>query len=82
MTKTDAAGRALVKARMNDNQLALALGISRQAVGKWGSIPVKFIHKVAQLTGLPVTRILPSVFNPPQEKSSRAKSPKVQSRKR
>lgn len=42
--------------------LARELGIKRQAIGQWTEIPIRHVHKVNEVTGIPLTDLRPDVF--------------------
>ena len=43
-------------------ELARKLGIKRQAIGQWSEIPIRHVHKVHEVTGIPLTDLRPDVF--------------------
>lgn len=63
-TLTDKDGFVLVLSKIgNENRLAAALGITRQAVNKWGGVvPERFAVRISALTGLSVQSILPETY--------------------
>lgn len=61
--KTDEAGLKAVLDVISKNKLAEGLGIKKQNLTRWKKVPVNHVNKVAELTGIPREKILPSVFN-------------------
>lgn len=45
-------------------ELARRLGISKQAISQWSEIPIRHVHKVHEVTGIPLTDLRPDVFRP------------------
>ena len=43
-------------------ELARRLGIKRQAIIQWTEIPIRHVHKVNEVTGIPLTDLRPDVF--------------------
>lgn len=61
--KTNREGLNLVIS-VTETQSALAkrLGLVRQYVSRWEEIPLQFALQTAELTGLPVEKILPEIY--------------------
>lgn len=66
-----ALARAVVKAAGGPTKLGDALGISRQAVGKWTRVPIERIAEVEQASGMARESMRPDVFQ--REESHHAK---------
>lgn len=45
-------------------ELARKLGISKQAVSQWSEIPIRHVHRVHEVTRIPLTDLRPDVFHP------------------
>jgi DNA-binding transcriptional regulator YdaS (Cro superfamily) len=46
----------------NAAALARQLGISKQAISQWTEIPIRHVHRVNEVTGIPLTDLRPDVF--------------------
>jgi len=46
-------------------ELAKRLGISRQALNQWETIPVRHCRALEALTGIPKHEMRPDIFEPP-----------------
>lgn len=46
----------------NTAVLARHLGINRQAVHQWTEIPIRHVHKIHEVTGIPLNDLRPDVF--------------------
>ena len=73
--KTAKEGFALVLLQINRTDLARALGVSKQLVSRWDSIPPRYAAQVSDLTHLPIAYIVPELeqavtllLNRPSEK--------------
>lgn len=44
------------------SELARKLGISKQAISQWTEIPIRHVHRVNEVTGIPLTDLRPDVF--------------------
>ena len=44
--------------------LARHLGIARQAIPQWYEIPIRHVHKIKEVTGIPLTDLRPDIFKP------------------
>lgn len=66
--------KKVVKALGNKRRLALALGISAQAVGQWTRIPVEHCLKVSELTGIPLHELRSDIY-PRPSKGAKGKRP-------
>jgi DNA-binding transcriptional regulator YdaS (Cro superfamily) len=42
--------------------LARHLGIKRQAIPQWTEIPIRHVHKIKEVTGIPLGDLRPDVF--------------------
>ena len=42
--------------------VALATGVSKQAVHKWTRVPIHHVHEIAALSGIPAAELRPDVF--------------------
>ena len=42
--------------------LARHLGIKRQAIPQWTEIPIRHVHKIKEITGIPLVDLRPDVF--------------------
>ncbi len=42
--------------------LARHLGIKRQAIPQWTEIPIRHVHKINEVTGIPLVDLRPDVF--------------------
>lgn len=51
----------------NAAALARKLGISKQAVSQWTEIPIRHVHKIKEVTGIPLTDLRPDVFRGGQQ---------------
>lgn len=60
--KTDEEGYGLVLSKMSKAELARGLGIKKQNLSRWKKVPPHHVPKVAELTGLPREKILPSIY--------------------
>lgn len=61
--KTNADGFALVLNQITKADLARRLGITRQAVDRWGGeVPERFAVRVAAITNIPAEKILPETY--------------------
>jgi len=56
---TDPAVTRAIKQMGSAAKLAAALGITRSAVSQWRSIPQWHIGKVSEVTGIPVSELIP-----------------------
>ena len=45
--------------------LGRAIGVSRQAIGHWRSIPIWHVRKVAEVTGIPLSELMADHPRPP-----------------
>jgi DNA-binding transcriptional regulator YdaS (Cro superfamily) len=61
MTPSEALREAIRRAG-NQNRLAIALGIDRQAVNRWRVVPYKRTLEVERLTGVPRTKLRPDLY--------------------
>jgi len=52
----------------SQNKLAQLLGISHQAVNKWGMVPTRHLIKVEQLTGVHRSLLRPDLYAEPGQK--------------
>lgn len=43
-------------------KLARHLGIKRQAIPQWSEIPIRHVHKIHEVTQIPLTDLRPDVF--------------------
>lgn len=71
--KADAAGLAKVIEKLREEHprphayIASQIGISRQAVGTWKSVPPRFLVQIEKLSGIPRDQILPHTFKQLQQ---------------
>ncbi len=42
--------------------LARHLGVKRQAIPQWTEIPIRHVHKIKEITGIPLVDLRPDVF--------------------
>lgn len=61
-TDPDETGLALVLTKATRAQIAAHLGIKKQNLTRWKRVPSHHVAKVAELTGVPREKILPSLF--------------------
>ncbi len=73
--KTNKQGYRLVLQYLNKTDLAKALGVSKQLLSRWDSIPPRYAAEVADLLHLPISYIIPELessvsllLNRPSEK--------------
>ncbi len=73
--KTSKEGYRLVLQHINRTDLAKALGVSKQLLTRWDSIPPRYAAEVADLVQLPISYIIPELessvsllLNRPSEK--------------
>lgn len=59
--KTNAEGLALVLTKITRPELARRLDLSRQLLHRWDHVPLKYLLKVEQITGIPRDQILPEM---------------------
>lgn len=59
---TDRQGLLLVLEHTTKAEIAKHLGIRKQNLTRWKSVPAKYVNQISDLTGLPREYILPSVF--------------------
>ena len=63
MSKKISTGLKLaIKACGSKSELARRLGVQRQAVQKWPSIPLKRIVKAEEVTGIPREKLAPEIY--------------------
>jgi hypothetical protein len=43
-------------------KLAKELGVTRQAISKWRHVPLKYVRRLSQFTGLPPSVLRPDVY--------------------
>ena len=60
--KTDEEGYALLLTRMSKARIAEHLGIKKQNLTRWTTVPAKYVPALAEKSGLPREYILPSLF--------------------
>ncbi len=58
----DLTGMEAVKDRMSLARLAREIGITRGAVAQWEKVPAERIGDVARVTGIPMERLRPDLF--------------------
>lgn len=56
-------GVEAVRTAIRNVDLARELGISQQAVGKWKHVPVVYVKRISDITGLPKHVIRPDVYD-------------------
>ncbi len=73
--RTNKEGYRLVLQYVNKTDLAKALGVSKQLLSRWDSIPPRYAAEVADLLHLPISYIIPELessvsllLNRPSEK--------------
>ena len=73
--KTNVDGYALVLTYSNKADIAKHLGVSKQLLTRWVSVPPQYVMQVSELTKLPISYILPeleqavsTLLNRPSEK--------------
>lgn len=60
--KTDEEGLALVLSKITRADIARGLGIKKQNLTRWTRVPPHHVAKVAELSGIPREKILPSMY--------------------
>ena len=71
--RSDAAGLAKVIEKLRKDHprphayIASQIGISRQAVGTWKSVPPRFVAQIEKLSGIPRDQILPHTLKQLQQ---------------
>jgi hypothetical protein len=61
--QTNADGFRLVLSKVTKAELARNLGLTRQAINKWGDeVPERFAVQIAGMTGIPAESILPETY--------------------
>lgn len=67
MNAKHASMQEILEAAGGQAKLARALKIGRSAVNQWEQVPIRRAREVAVLTGIPVWRIRPDIWEPPTQ---------------
>jgi DNA invertase Pin-like site-specific DNA recombinase len=64
----DEAIRRIRATRGQSTEIARVCGIERAAVYQWKKVPPRWIHQVAEVTGMSLEEIRPDIFRPKKGK--------------
>lgn len=65
--------RAAIEAMNGIRPLARAIGISHVSVIRWKAVPIKYLFRIEDMTGVPRETLRPDLFRMPRPKPAKKK---------